>query len=294
MQKGATSSAQDGRAATLQHLEESNAVQVSDCRDDAAPDVPCLPEGVDANEIWEVPASARTGSSVGAGSPVDVDADPADWDARCSILSGSKAFGPINRQGEWLQLDLSEPGSVSGVVTKGLVYTWHTGVTYHGWVSHYKVQYLEDKVWQYVDGGRVFAGNFDAFHHVAAFFESPVLAESFRIETVDWARPGGTCLKVDLLRHQTVCLTLEPAALDASTVAIAVTDLGGTEIASIQFDRGVPCETLWRVVAMQVGKPQRWLRLMLLDGSLLAEPSSEDAKQITLGKLLGMDCKDDG
>lgn len=232
--------------------------------------------------IWNVPGIARSCSSVGRET-----GNPTAWGPDCSTLSGTGAWGPYNNRLEWLQLDLDEPGLVGGVITKGKVYTWKGGPTYDGWVSKFSVKYLVDPVvagsamasatWGCVDAGAVFHGNQDATNEVVTFFSEPVFAKSVRIVTHDWSRPGGTVLKVDILRHEVIALTLAAKLVDATSVKIVVTDMGGETICTLEREGLAPSDCLWLELSKKLGKPRRWLKLMLPDGTLLFENESKDA-----------------
>ncbi|XP_033111312.1 neuropilin-1-like [Anneissia japonica] len=119
-----------------------------------------------------------------------------DWDsnhagrrARLNIIPDSDGIGAwsakSNNLGQWIQVDLGDIMTVSGLITQGRI-------AYSQWVTAYIVEYsLDGSQWKFVsqnDYEKEFKGNFDADTAVTRLFPVPVFAKYIRIHPIAWVR----------------------------------------------------------------------------------------------------------
>ncbi|XP_076820968.1 lactadherin-like [Clavelina lepadiformis] len=95
--------------------------------------------------------------------------------------------------GEWLQVDLRTPTTVTGVVTQGAAGLWVTSFKISFGNSTNQLQVIQD-----VDGNdMIFQGNTDSDTHVQNIFPNPIKAKYFRLIVVTFNR--GIVLRLDYL-----------------------------------------------------------------------------------------------
>jgi len=100
--------------------------------------------------------------------------------------------------GEYMELEIGEEVSVSGIITQGRSNVGQ-------WVTAYKVQVSKDrKTWKDVECGRTFTANSDMFSKVTNMFDNPVLATYVRILPQTWY--GWMSMRAGLLLCERPCI----------------------------------------------------------------------------------------
>ncbi|XP_076820484.1 lactadherin-like isoform X1 [Clavelina lepadiformis] len=129
----------------------------------------------------------------------DMTASSNYWDRRyisyAGRLDGDKFWHPdaskYQSPGEWLQVDLRTPTTVTGIVTQGASGYWMTSFKVSLGNSTDQLQVIQD-----VDGNDViFQGNTDHNTHVQNMFPNPIKARYFRLIVVTFHRYIGLRLE---------------------------------------------------------------------------------------------------
>ncbi|XP_035682686.1 lactadherin-like [Branchiostoma floridae] len=149
------------------------------------------------------------------------------WPPWAARLDGDNAcWRPSESNGSWIQVDLKDNKTVSGVITQG----------YDGffdfndyWITGYEVYYLStsgslEAVKDRYLSGNTFSGNTDLNGHKTNMFEEPIVTQVIRLYPTSWQRGPG--LRMELLGCDFIASTAQSTTAIRTTpnVAASVTD----------------------------------------------------------------------
>lgn len=100
-------------------------------------------------------------------------------------------IAPTAQVGHWIQVSLENPKLWTGIITQG------RGDA-DQWVTTFRVLYTNNgKIWEQVEGGKIYYANTDRNTKVFQRFDVPVYARALRIYPLTWN--GHVCMRFDAI-----------------------------------------------------------------------------------------------
>jgi len=97
------------------------------------------------------------------------------------------------KEGEWLEIELTKPATITGITTQGSALAAQ-------WVTGYMVKYKVGSEWKWYDQKRKLGGNTDQSREQKNVLKKPFDASAVRIYPQSWQ--GAISLRVELLGHR--------------------------------------------------------------------------------------------
>ncbi|XP_078603259.1 discoidin, CUB and LCCL domain-containing protein 2-like [Branchiostoma floridae x Branchiostoma japonicum] len=129
-------------------------------------------------------------------------------------LNGDSAWVPLFSRGSWIQVDLKQRKTVSGVITQGFV-----GIP-QSWVTQYQVWYVNNHgKWAAVRSWRgsimSFPGNTDPIGQKTNIFDRPIVTQKIQLYPTRWRTQIG--LRMELLGCDFIVSTTQPAVIKTTS-----------------------------------------------------------------------------
>ncbi|XP_078603261.1 uncharacterized protein LOC144877227 [Branchiostoma floridae x Branchiostoma japonicum] len=141
------------------------------------------------------------------------------WPPSDARLNGNGAWVPSEPfAGSWIQVDLGQRKTVSGVITQG----FDGPGSNNYWITEYEVHYLNtSENWEAIktQAGNVmtFSGNTGTDRQKTNMFDSPIVTQKIRLHPTDWPWWRDPGLRMELLGCNFITSTSQPTTVIETT-----------------------------------------------------------------------------